>query len=823
METRGHVMENRKDRKIYYSIAASLLFVLLLFSLFMVSYIRKFNRTLEEENQAHLAELAAHTVMYTQSVVGDLQGALENAAGAVSSLPEEQRLGYLDDMVERQEFAFAGYAWKDGNLHATEKTQNINISEEGYFNEVMRGRSVVTNLTRKILLNRAVSGIILAVPIWDAEGKPEGILMAMLDISRLNDALGVESFGGEGYSYIIDSQGNLVLHSKSMDYNNFYRVLENAEINGGNTLEKIKADIHAGGSGMITYEQLGSSRYAYYCPLGLNAWTVLNIVSKEVVTQKTDILTRELIKLSISAFVIFLILFIMAGFFWISSQNQRIAAETKSIFLANVSHEIRTPMNAIVGMSEILLRGKLDRRQEECVRCIQDSGKSLISIINDILDISKIESGKFAIHHEEYDLKELLSDVTAIAVIRIGKDPIRFWLELDPSVPERLIGDRTRQQQILVNLIGNAVKFTERGDIRMSVAVQEKNGRLYLRVRISDTGIGIKKQDMSQLFISFHQLDGHKNRGKEGTGLGLAISKSLSQMMGGDIEVESEYGKGSAFTMIVEQQGIGAKPILSVKNPEKRKLLILEPEESFGSYYASCLQKLHLPYRICADENEFQAALCSGEYDCILGAKAVIENVMDKAEVQGLWLGVLTRQEEYLLTADSSRYLTVFIPLFSFQILKMLDTYEIRTQTGMANTAWMRPLPGKKVLIVDDNRLNLEIVQSLLEPYQMEVDCAISGKDAVQAVLVKDYDLIFMDHMMPDMDGVETLKAIRGIPDEKYQKLPVVALTANAIDGAREMFLEQGFDEYLTKPVDMKAVNEVLERWVRKGGQAAKQ
>lgn len=811
-------MENRKDRNIYYSMAGVLVLTLAVFMAFAYFYIQKFDKTLEEENQTHLAELAEHTVTYTQSVVENLQDSLANAAGAVSIMPEDKRSGYLNDMVSRQGFAFAGYAWKDGSLHTTEETQDANILEADYYIETMQGKDTVTNLTRRVLTNRVVSGIILAVPIRDPQGNPEGILMAMMDISRLRNALDVESFGGEGYSYIIDSEGNLVLHNKSMDYSNFYRVLNYVQMEGGKTAKQVQEDIRSGRSGMITYEQLGSSRYAYYCPLGFNAWTVVNIVSKDVVTQKTAALTRDLIMLSVSAFVLFTALFVLAGIFWIQSQNQRHAAETKSTFLANVSHEIRTPMNAIVGMSEVLLRENLNRRQEECVRCIQDSGKSLISIINDILDISKIESGKFAIRSEVYDMRGLLNDIAAIAVIRIGQEPIRFRVEIDRSVPERMIGDKIRLQQIAINLIGNAVKFTDQGHIKLSVSVQEKNGSLYLQMKISDTGIGIKKQDISQLFISFNQIDTNKPHEKEGTGLGLAISKSLCEMMGGGIEVESEYGKGSTFTVTVQQKSAGARPLLEVKDPEEKTILIMEKEALFGDYYRSCLQQMNLPCHICTGRQVFESELHSGKYRYILADKATIEAVLNEAVVTDARFGILVKQEEYLSIAESSRYFTVFVPLFSFQILRMLDWYEngeSNTRGRMTGMQSVQPMPGVKMLIVDDNRLNLEIAQSLMEPYQMDIDCAMSGTDAVQAVLAKDYDIILMDHMMPGMDGVETLQAIRNLPDEKYRRIPVVMLTANAGDGAQDMYTEKGFNGFLTKPVDMKEVTRIMERLVR--------
>lgn len=810
-------MKHAKNRKLYYGMAGALMLILAAFSLFTTLYVRKFNRTLEEENQMHLAELAAHTVMYTEAVIGDLQGALENAAGAVSVLPEKKRIEYLRDMVKRQGFVYAGYAWKDGNLQTTEESQNLNILKEDYYNEAMGGKNAITNLTRKILTNRVASGIILAVPIRDVKGQPDGILMAMLDISRLKDALGVESFGGEGYSYIIDSEGNLVLHNKSMDYNNFFRVLGNVHMENGKTLEQVETDIRGGGSGMITYEQLGSSRYAYYCPLGINQWTVVNIVSRDVVTLKTDNLMRELIVLFVSMFVIFAALFVLAGLSWINSQNERHASDTKTKFLANVSHEIRTPMNAIVGMSEVLLRGNLDYKQEECVRCIQDSGKSLIAIINDILDISKMESGKFTIHKETYDLIGLLDSITAIAVIKIEKEPIQFLVEIDSSVPERLTGDKTRLQQIIINLIGNAIKFTERGYIKMSIKLQEENGGEYLRIRISDTGIGIRKQDLNQLFISFNQIDRNKNHGKEGTGLGLAISKGLSQMMGGDIEVESEYGKGTTFTVTVQQERVGEKRLLEIEHQDDKKILIMEQDAYFRAYYESCLREISLSYHICSDYETFQAALDSGAYQCVLADRETIMRIQEEAAAADIWLGALVKQAEYLPAEDSDAYLTVFVSLFSVQVIKLLKTYGAREKNATIGMTSIKLLPEAKILIVDDNRLNLEIAQSLLEPYQMEIDCVMSGKDAIQAVLEKDYDLILMDYMMPEMDGVETLKKIRSLSQEKYSCLPVVVLTANAIEGAREMFLEKGFNGFLTKPIDMRAVNEVLEKWVGKG------
>lgn len=252
------------------------------------------------------------------------------------------------------------------------------------------------------------------------------------------------------------------------------------------------------------------------------------------------------------------------------------------------------------------------------------------------------------------------------------------------------------------------------------------------------------------------------------------------------------------------------------KESDKRKILILESDNYFSAYMDSCLQKMNLPYKICKIKQDFQAALHSGSYQYALADKETIEEIIADIPETDVCLGVLVKQGDYLLMTDNSQYLTVFVPLFSVQILKFLDACESKELNCTEDRLELRPIPEAKILVVDDNKINLEVAQGLLEPYQMEVDGVTSGKEAIQAVLSKDYDLILMDHMMPEMDGVEALKRIRSLPEEKYKNLPVVVLTANAIEGVREMFLEKGFTDYLAKPVDMRLIDEILEKWVRK-------
>ena len=395
------------------------------------------------------------------------------------------------------------------------------------------------------------------------------------------------------------------------------------------------------------------------------------------------------------------------------------ASAIKSEFLANMSHEIRTPMNAITGMSELLLRRNLPDDARSHVEDIRQASANLISIINDILDFSKIEAGKMEIISASYMLSALVNDVTNIIRIRLFGKLIDFNINIDDDIPNDLIGDEVRMRQIVLNFLSNAAKFTEMGQIGLTISNERKTEKqIWLKISISDTGKGIKPEDQKKLFHDFTQVDTVKNRNTEGTGLGLAITKKLCNAMDGEISLESEYGKGSVFTVIIPQDIDTSVPFTSVKDAKTEK------------------------------------------------AQGFTENFDKRGAVR-------------------------------FNI------------------------PTAKLLIVDDIATNLKVAEGLLSPYKAIVDTCLSGQEALEAVKRIDYDIIFMDHMMPEMDGIETTDAIRAWEQEKFVSaphapIPIVALTANAITGMKAIFLEKGFNDFLAKPIDISKLDEILLRWIPK-------
>ena len=389
--------------------------------------------------------------------------------------------------------------------------------------------------------------------------------------------------------------------------------------------------------------------------------------------------------------------------------DARKASRARDVFLANMSHEIRTPINTMLGLNELILRESQDETIRGYALDIKQAGTILLSLVSDILDFSKLQSGKMELAEGTYDISSLLNDLINSVSIPLRKKKLRLSLDIASDIPYKLSGDEVHLRQIIGNLLSNAVKYTQTGTVTLRLAWEKQEKEtLLLKIAVEDTGVGVKEKDIARIFETFNRLDMEASRNEEGTGLGLAVTHQLVGMMGGKLEVKSEYGKGSVFSFAIPQKIINASPL-----------------------------------------GDFQE-----QYD-----KSV---------------------------RNSISYREKFIA------------------------------PLAKILVVDDNAMNLAVAQDLLRKTKLQIDVASSGGECLEMLKRKEYHMICMDHMMPVMDGVQTLHAIRELEDNPSRNIPVIALTANAVVGAKEFYLKAGFEDYLSKPIEPDKLEDILIQYLPK-------
>ena len=522
----------------------------------------------------------------------------------------------------------------------------------------------------------------------------------------------------------------------------------------------------------------------------------------------------------------------------IRAQNRRLielkeaaetASVTKSNFLANMSHEIRTPMNAITGMAELLLREDLSGESRSYVQDIKQAAANLINIINDLLDFSKIEAGKLEIISARYLLSSLINDVVSIIRPRVLEKPIRFFTNIDAKIPHSLIGDEMRLRQILLNLLSNAVKYTHKGHISITITQVKKNDdKLWLKICINDTGIGIKSGDLEKLFSEFSQVDTKRNRSIEGTGLGLSIAKKLCISMGGDITVKSEYGKGSCFTIFVPQEIDSVLPFAEVEEKENTNVLVFERRSVYTESLSWSLKNMEVKHKIVDNEEELDKLIQQEKFTHIFSGYGLydkIKPIMNKPDsvFSGTVKPQLILMVEWGTISHIPNVRFLSLPIQSLSIANALNGKSDNTNyfDGGENTNNIRFIvPAARFLVVDDIATNLKVAEGLLAPYHASIDSCLSGIEAIELIKRNNYDIVFMDHMMPEMDGIETTAAIREWEAEFEKQgitrfeVPIIALTANAVSGMKEMFIEKGFNDFLAKPIDISKLDEILTRWI---------
>jgi len=522
------------------------------------------------------------------------------------------------------------------------------------------------------------------------------------------------------------------------------------------------------------------------------------------------------------------------------------ASQAKSAFLANMSHEIRTPMNGVLGMAELLAATELTETQRHYTSMVRRSGEHLLVIINDILDFSKVEAGKLTVEYINFNLRELLDEIENVFAPQAQAKGIEMEFAVANDIPLAICGDPNRLRQVIVNLLGNAVKFTDQGRIKVAVRVAEEDSQsARLRVEVHDTGIGVTREARAHIFDSFSQADGSTTRKHGGTGLGLAISKQLVELMGGSIGVDNALGHGSVFwfTVQFDKRRVEADDAGFQQKPTKGlRALVVDRQAESALALQRLLARWHL-HGTCAPSaadalRELHAAAARGApYDVALldmglddiGGLALAAEIKSDPDISAVRVILLASERN---AADPVQRRAAGV---AFQLIKPArepDLYDcivtpLRVSEGvgvpsLASVAAPHAAPRlrhgqrPRALLAEDNPVNVEVASAMLRGLGMEVACASNGEEALAAVRAGDYDLVLMDCMMPVMDGMAATAEIRRLEQQRgrARTTPIVAITANALQGDRERCLAAGMDDYISKPFSQQALADTLGRWV---------
>ncbi|MBR6237626.1 MAG: response regulator [Lachnospiraceae bacterium] len=490
------------------------------------------------------------------------------------------------------------------------------------------------------------------------------------------------------------------------------------------------------------------------------------------------------------------------------------AARMKSDFLANMSHEIRTPMNAVIGMAELSLREDLPPKVADYLTQIKNSGRNLLNIINDILDFSKIEAGKMEIVQGPYEPLSEINDIANVLMTRIGEKNLELFVDVDASVPHLLEGDAMRIRQILINLSNNAIKFTQEGIVCIKLACERfSDTALELTYHVTDTGVGIKEEDIEKLFRNFEQIDSKRNRSVEGTGLGLAISKSLCEAMGGSIGVKSEYGKGSDFYFSIPQRILDPSLDIVIKDAQDKYAFVINDKEGMVEKFKAEMNKLSVSSGVLESVDDYKP---SGKKDYVFfEAESYDDKLRTFLDANKGVTGVILVGFDSDFKPDRDNLRVMRRPQTTLAMLSILNDREEYDET-INEADFYRvdfTAPDATALIVDDNLVNITITEGLLESTHIQCTHALSGMEAIELIKENEYDIVFMDHMMPEMDGIEATHIIREtIP--AAANVPIIALTANVMEGVKDMFISEGMNDFVGKPIEVKTLMSTVRRWI---------
>lgn len=521
-------------------------------------------------------------------------------------------------------------------------------------------------------------------------------------------------------------------------------------------------------------------------------------------------------------------------YIWVKRRNENIeqmyslvealidAERSKDDFLANVSHEIRTPLNTICGMSEMALREQEFEKMREELFDIQSAGRNLMSLVSDILDFSQLQSGKMELEEEVYNITSTINDVINMSMAKKMEKNIELIVDCDAGIPCGLVGDEKKIRRVIMNLVNNAIKYTNEGCVSIIVEGRREAYGINLSVTVRDTGIGISDEELEKLFTSFSQIDTKRNRQEGGVGLGLAISKALIQKMGGTITVNSRIGKGSELRFVIPQKIDEDIPIAQVDHRADVNIAVYTDMEQYDMIAVRdewtrnirhMVEQTRVKCHVCRNLPELKRREESQNFTHIFIS-------LEEYQQDPVYFDLLAQKTKVILIIDQSNdrkvsnhdLIRLYKPFYIIPIVSILNgSLDYVGGAQLVRHGKFRA-PDAKILVVDDNLMNIRVVEGLLKEYQIQVIHALSGMEALELIESRDYDFVFMDHMMPEMDGIETLHRIREKMGYYYQQVPIIALTANAAPGNRELFLAEGFADFVSKPVEISILERVLKR-----------
>jgi len=476
----------------------------------------------------------------------------------------------------------------------------------------------------------------------------------------------------------------------------------------------------------------------------------------------------------------------------------------KEVFLMNMSHEMRTPMNAIISATGLIEDKAVNNSVKQSIGYIQNACNALVSTIDDLLLFSKVENSRLELVNTEYDARQLFEDIINMIAVRLMDTGVSFFVHIDSRMPLVMYGDNSKLRQVFINILNNSVKYTTEGYVGLSVTADiSDDGYVDIHADIKDTGIGIREEDIPRLFNAFERLDDRRpeNRDTEGTGLGLSICKTILDTMGGSIKVMSEYNRGSIFSFDVRQRVVNSQPMAGIKDPERFNVLIFEDDEMSCEMIRTALSENGVSASNASDGDEFEK-MC--REDAFTHIFISVDNygrhrkLAEKSEKKVVILTEINRADE--------------VPGYSDRLIRPVNILNLSDYFNQARMVKkMEELKGftcpeSNVMVIDDNRTNLFVAEGLLKRYKMNVVSVLSGREALNLISDLRFDLIFIDYMMPEMDGIDTLKAIRENPQKWCKDVPCIVLTADAADGARQMLLNAGFDDYISKPIKVDSL-----------------